>query len=188
MIKNYLDLSRLEKGELSVNKTSVNLVPEVVEPVLLGLAQGFREKEMNVENLIPSELILEADRDLLRIVFDNLLSNAIKYGRQGGKVSLNAYESDSELTFSVCNEGEGIPPEKVPLLFQKFSRLDGPEYAGKKGTGLGLFICNEIIDNHGGKIWVETADAGWTRFRFSLPKRAHGALDNTKGASDEREH
>jgi two-component system NtrC family sensor kinase len=188
MIKNYLDLSRLEKGELKVHKTSINLVPEVVEPILLGLAQGFREKEMGVENQIPSELKLRADRDLLRIVFDNLLSNAIKYGRQGGRVVLDLNESDNELIFGVCNEGESIPPEKVGLLFQKFSRLDGPEYAGKKGTGLGLFICKEIIDGHGGKIWVETADAGWTRFRFSLARRVHGTLDQFKGDSDEREH
>jgi two-component system NtrC family sensor kinase len=177
MIKNYLDLSRLEKGELNVHKTSVNLVAEVVEPILVGLARGLQEKEMRVENLIPSHLILEADRDLLRIVYDNLLSNAIKYGQQGGRVVLGAEQNESQVTLSVCNEGRGIPAEKIGMLFEKFSRLDGAEYDGKKGTGLGLYICKEIIEKHGGNIWVESEPGKWAKFSFTSPKERRTSDD-----------
>ncbi len=170
MIKNYLDLSRLEKGELAVHQSRVRLCPEVVEPVIGGLARGMQERKMIVENHIPPQLELEADRDLLRIVYDNLLANAVKYGREGGKITLEAKEQDSVVSLSVTNEGAGIPADKLPQLFKKFSRLDVPAYRGKKGTGLGLYICNEIVEKHGGKIQAESKEGEWVRFSFTLPK------------------
>lgn len=170
MIKNYLDLSRLEKGELEVNKRSVTLHSEVVMPVLEGLERELREKRMEVRNCIPHEMELNADRDLLRIVYDNLLSNAIKYGRESGMIVLDAQGGKNKITMSVYNEGKGIPKEKMSMLFKKFSRIDSPEYAGKKGTGLGLFICEEIIEKQGGKIWAESKEGKWVKFSFTLPK------------------
>jgi signal transduction histidine kinase len=71
---------------------------------------------------------------------------------------------------NVRNEGKGIPKEKMSMLFKKFSRIDSPEYAGKKGTGLGLFICKEIVEKQGGKIWAESEEEKWITFSFILPK------------------
>ena len=170
MIKNYLDLSRLEKGELNVQKVHVTLLTDVVEPVIEGLERGFEQKDMVLENHVGPQIELQADRDLLKIVYDNLLSNAIKYGREGGKVVLEAQDQGEMLRLSVSNQGPGIPPEKMPMLFKKFSRLDNPEYAGKKGTGLGLFICREIVEKHGGEIWAESELGQWARFIFTLPQ------------------
>ncbi len=170
MIKDYLDLSRLEKGELIVHKSRVRLCAEVVEPVVGGLARGMQERRMVVENHITRELEFEADRDLLRIVYDNLLANAIKYGREGGKITLDAAEHDSVVHLAVTNEGDGIPADKLPQLFKKFSRLDVPAHRGKKGTGLGLYICNEILEKHGGSIQAESKEGEWVRFSITLPK------------------
>jgi len=170
MIKNYLDLSRLEKGELNVNKRKVVLYSEVVMPVLEGLKRELQEKRIEVKNRIPQEMELRADRDLLRIVYDNLLSNAIKYGREGGTIVLETREGENEITMSVYNEGKGIPKEKMSMLFKKFSRIDNPEYASKKGTGLGLFICKEIVEKQQGKIWAESEEGKWAKFCFTLPK------------------
>jgi signal transduction histidine kinase len=170
MIANYLDLSRLEKGELRVNRARVVLQTDVVAPMIDALARSLQEKRMQVENEIPPTLELNADRDLLRIVYDNLLSNAIKYGREGGKIVLTAREETAKVTLSVWNEGEGIPSEKMDLLFKKFSRIPGTSSAGKKGTGLGLYICKEIVEKHGGKIWVESQVGAWTKFTFELPR------------------
>jgi two-component system NtrC family sensor kinase len=172
MIRSYLDLSRLEKGELRVNRARVNLAADVVAPVLEGLQRGFQERGMAVENQIPADMAVEADRDLLRIVYDNLLSNAAKYGREGGRVTLEARDGTGELRLSVSNEGAGIPAEKLPMLFRKFGRLDTPEYAGKKGTGLGLYICKEIIEKHGGKMWAESEVGRSASFIFTLPEVA----------------
>lgn len=169
MIKNYLDLSRLEKGELNVNKTLCKLLQEVVGPVLEGLDTELRQKKMVVENNIPEQIELIADKNLLRIVYDNLLSNAVKYGKENGKIELNFRKQNEEVVLNVLNEGEGIPVDKLPMLFQKFSRIDTPGQKTKKGTGLGLYICKEIVEKHGGKIWVETEEGKWADFMFKLP-------------------
>jgi two-component system, NtrC family, sensor kinase len=174
MIRNYLDLSRLEKGELQISRTRLSVDSQVVEPILEGLRRSLDDRNMVVENRIPPELEIEADRDLLRIVYDNLLANAVKYGRDGGKIELDAQNGTGSHTLSVSNEGEGISPEKLPLLFKKFGRLDTPEYAGKKGTGLGLYICREIVEKHGGRIWVESEPGQWTRFTFTIPASPSG--------------
>jgi signal transduction histidine kinase len=102
--------------------------------------------------------------------YNNLLSNAVKYGREGGKGVLDVQENRDKVTLSVCNDSEGISPEKQTLLFKKFSRLDSPEYAGKKGTGLGLYICKEIVERHQGEIWVDSQMGAWVKFSFTLPK------------------
>jgi len=169
MIKNYLDLSRLEKGELEVHKSQVSLYTDVVAPVIEGLERALQERRMVLENHISEDMVLNADGSLLRIVYDNLLSNAIKYGREGGAIELDARESDSQVTLSVRNDGEGIPPEKMSLLFRKFSRLDSPEYAKKKGTGLGLYICKEVVEKQGGKIRADSKVGEWAKFSFTLP-------------------
>lgn len=170
MIKNYLDLSRLEKGELRPYKKTISLKAEVVNPILAGLEQEINQKKIKVENLIQETAEFYADRDLLRIVYDNLLSNAIKYGKEGGRIQLEAKDSKNHMILSVFNEGQGIPKHKIARLFKKFSRLDSPGFSGKKGTGLGLYICREIIEKHGGKIWVESREGNWAKFLFSLPK------------------
>jgi two-component system NtrC family sensor kinase len=170
MIKNYLDLSRLEKGELAVRKVQVPLQAHVVAPVLEGLERAFQDRLMVVENRIPDALVVNADADLLRVVYDNLLSNAIKYGREGGAIVLDAQAGNGQVTLSVLNDSEaGIPKETLPLLFEKFRRLDSPEYAGKKGTGLGLYICKEIVEKQGGEIWADSQMGEWVRFSFTLP-------------------
>ncbi len=172
MIRNYLDLSRLEKGELQVHRARVALDSEIIQPVIDGLHGAIEERRMTVESTIPPGLALDADRDLLRIVYDNLLTNAVKYGREGGRILLEAQGGPDTFTLAVCNEGPGIPPDKLPMLFKKFGRLDTPEYAGKKGTGLGLYICKEIVERHGGRIWAESEEGRWTRFAFTLPQAA----------------
>lgn len=178
MIANYLDLSRLEKGELRVNSTRVALHSDVIAPIVEALARSLQDKQMTLENETPPALELTADRDLLRIVYDNLLSNAIKYGKDGGKIALSARANGAIVTLSVWNEGNGIPPDKMELLFKKFSRLTGAGYAGKKGTGLGLYICREIVEKHGGKIWAESQVGAWTKFVFELPKSDGGRVDS----------
>jgi signal transduction histidine kinase len=170
MIKNYLDLSRLEKSELQVRKTQISLYARVIQPVLESLNRELQERRMDVDNHVPEDLVLHADADLLRIVYDNLLSNAIKYGREGGTVRLDAQQQLDKVVLSVRNEGEGIPPDKMDMLFKKFSRLDIPEFAGKRGTGLGLYICKEIVEKQGGEIWADSQIGRWVKFSFTLPK------------------
>ena len=170
IIKNYLDLSRLEKGEIEVKKETVLLSTDIVAPILDGLQGELEAQRMRVEKQVSAEIRVDADGDLLRIVVDNLVANAIKYGREGGRIVLDARECETEIAVSVYNEGEGIPADKIPLLFKKFSRIKDPKFKGKRGTGLGLYICREIIEKHSGRIEVESAEGQWIKFTFTLPK------------------
>jgi len=169
MVRRYLDLSRLEKGEVQVRKAWVRLRDEVVEPVLETLAAAIERRGLQVENGLAPGLRVYADRDLLRIVYDNLLSNAVKYGREDGYVRLGAELKAGMIELSVENAGEGIPRDQVGRLFKKFSRLALMEETGQRGTGLGLFICRAIVEQHGGTIGVDSEEGRWTRFAFTLP-------------------
>jgi signal transduction histidine kinase len=78
-------------------------------------------------------------------------------------------EDGQAVTLSVCNDGDGIAPDQIPLLFAKFSRLYNPESADQRGTGLGLYICREIVEKHGGSIWADSRMGEWVKFSFTLP-------------------
>jgi signal transduction histidine kinase len=169
IIKSYLDLSRLEKGEIVVRKALVAFETLILAPVAESHERALLAREMKLETAIPPGFEVYADKDLLRIVIDNLLGNAIKYGRDGARVRIEAMPHGGEARVSVTNDGEGIPADKLSLLFRKFSRVADASLAGKKGTGLGLYICKEIVEKHGGKIWVESEQGKWTRFTLSLP-------------------
>lgn len=171
MIRNYLDLSRLEKGEIEVNKTQVALHERVVAPVLEGLEQQIEERRMAVENHIPEDMVLDTDGNLLRIVYNNLLSNAVKYGSKGGKITLDVQMESDKVTLSVRNDSEGIASEEMSKLFRKFSRLDTSHHASQRGTGLGLYICKEIIEKQGGEIWADSRMGEWVKFSLTLPKQ-----------------
>jgi signal transduction histidine kinase len=125
---------------------------------------------MVLQDRLPDEVLLKTDGNLLRIVYDNLLSNALKYGREGGSIVLDLSENHTQVVLSVRNDGAGIPPEQMPRLFEKFSRLDTPECVTQKGSGLGLYICKEIVQRLGGEIWADSKAGEWVRFSFSVPK------------------
>lgn len=170
MVRNYLDLSRLEKEEIQVARTYFPLDARVVQPVLEELEGELQRRRMTVENGIPAGKVVHADAGLLKIVYRNLLSNAAKYGRQGGRIWLEVREEGGAVTLSVCNDGAGIAPEQMPALFKRFSRLYDPEYADQRGTGLGLYICRQIVEQHGGTIWADSEMGEWVRFSFTLSR------------------
>lgn len=170
MVKNYLDLSRIETGELLFQPKRLLLDSEVVEPVLAEFAILIDMSGMRVEDRVDEEVVLEADGELLRVVYTNLIGNAFKYGREGGVIRLQATDRGSAYRLEVWNEGQGVPPEKMNQLFQKFSRIQQPEKGAAKGTGLGLFISRTIVERHGGRMWAEGREGEWINFILELPK------------------
>lgn len=169
MLVNYLDLSRIEKGELQVRTRPVAIGAEVVEPVLRDLRARVAEREMRVEVDLPPELVTQADPTLLQTVFENLLTNAIKYGRRGGRIRIWGERTNGMLTMHVWNEGQGVTADQLDQLFGKFCRL-APPGEEARGTGLGLFIDREIVRRHGGEIHAASQPGEWIDFVFTLPR------------------
>jgi signal transduction histidine kinase len=109
------------------------------------------------------------DADKVRQVLANLLDNAVKYSPDGGQVELRIEEQEGRMRFSVRDQGLGIPPAEQARVFEKFYRLDPQLTRGVGGTGLGLYICRELVRRMGGRIWVASGEGPGSTFFFELP-------------------
>jgi len=174
MIQKYLQLTKIEAGQLVVEKRRINLFEEALNPVLEGETSQLSIKKMRVvieEREQLEKLEITADPILMRIVFSNLITNAIKYGKTGGEIKLGLQEQNAYCyRFHVKNEGPGIPRDKLEIIFGKFVRIGIKELGKQLGTGLGLYNTREIIEKHAGKIWAESEEGAWADFIFILPK------------------
>ena len=168
-VKKFLNLSRIEKGELGLNRTEVCLREDVFNTSLETFARKIVEKQMEIINNIQPQLKVNCDIDLLLIVANNLVDNAINYGFEKGKVILNSKDLGERVQIEVYNDSRPIREEEKARLFRRFSRLDVHEQKRIKGTGLGLFVAKEIIAKHGGDIWVEPKENG-NSFIFQIEK------------------
>ena len=178
MVKNYLDLSRIETGELLFQPRRLHLASEVVAPALTALSTLIDSSRMRVEDQMDEGVIVEGDEELLRVVYGNLIGNACKYGRQGGVLRLRAKGQGAICRLEVWNDGPGVEGEKMGQLFQKFSRIQQSRKGAAKGTGLGLFISRKIVELHRGKIWAEGVEGEWINFVIELPKSQKGSKEN----------
>jgi two-component system NtrC family sensor kinase len=169
MILSYLNLSRLEKGELEVRARPVEVATDVVAPVMRDLQGRFDQRRIRVQVELAPDLVVQADPSLLQMVFANLLSNAAKYGAEGGLVRVFGQRLNGSIEFHVWNEGAGVAEDQRDELFRKFSRLEPPGEQ-QRGTGLGLFITREIVRKHGGEIRAESQLGRWIDFVFTVPR------------------
>jgi len=171
MIRHYLDLSRIEKDEMTVNPQPTLILKEVIEPVVKGLTSALMEREVALTVEAPPGLSWTLDPELFRGVITNLLNNALKYGEKSGKIRLSVLDQGDHLRMEVWNSGPGISEEDQGKLFQKFQRLQASRQSSVRGTGLGLFITKTIIERHGGKISVESREGEWAKFITELPRK-----------------
>jgi signal transduction histidine kinase len=118
-----------------------------------------------------------ADADKARQVLTNLLDNAVKYSPDGGDIEIRLEARGRQLRFAVRDEGLGIPLAEQSRIFEKFYRLDPNLTRGVGGTGLGLYICRELVRHMGGRIWVASAEGEGSTFFFELPLAEDAADD-----------
>lgn len=168
-VHKFLNLGRIEKGELAANKTELNLRKDVFDISVDSLKTIAIRKGIKVENEIDRDMRVNADRDLMLVVANNLISNAIKYGKDNGRIAVKAQDTGTKVQVEVYNDSTPITKEQTDRLFKKFSRIETAETKNIKGTGLGLFITRQIVEKHGGSIWVEPGQAG-NSFIFQINK------------------
>ncbi len=170
IIRNYIDLSKMDIDNLESFNQKVNFIDDVVQHILDIPEYSKNIKQMEIVTDFKVKPVINGDPNLLEIVIKNLINNSIKYGKANTKIILSMYEDNREYVFSIFNEGPGISREDIEnRLFRKFSRLKQKGTEGVKGSGLGLYICKKIIEKHNGKIWAES-EGDWVKFSFSLPK------------------
>ena len=169
LVADLLDVARIETGTLPVT-------PEPAEvAVLVDRARSTFTNAGGRNNLaidIPPDLpLVMADRRRIVQVVGNLLSNAAKHSSESSVITVTVVREDVHVAVSVADEGRGIPSERLPYLFRKFTRSDGDDLgSGVAGSGLGLAICKGIVEAHGGRIWAESEGPGMgARFTFTIP-------------------
>ena len=169
LINEVLDLSKIESGKVKFYLTNLALA-EVIEPLtrtmLPILASRKQSLDVEIEEGLP---LVYADKAKVNEVLLNLLSNATKFTPDGGRLKIEATRKDSWCQVSVIDNGIGIKPENQEQIFEPFYQLDNPLTRKKSGTGLGLAIVKQIIEKHGGQIWVESEYGKGSRFTFTLP-------------------
>lgn len=166
LVNVLLEVYKYEAGKQSLGKTDFSF-NALVQQVCKELEPLAEKKEIEFTlNLKDDELTINADRSEIRRVILNLCSNAIKYTNQNGKVVVDVNEQNGDLIFSVTDNGNGIPKEDVPNLFNRF--YQGSNQKRATGTGLGLYLSRQIIEAHNGKIWLESKVNKGSQFSFLL--------------------
>jgi PAS domain S-box-containing protein len=168
MIENLLDASRLQAGALAIKRADVSLC-EIVDRIVKRM-QTQTEKHTLVADLPDDFPVVMADETRIEQVLSNLVSNAIKYS-PGGEIRIRGQVRPDQVVVCVSDSGPGIAPEDIPHVFDRFYRAPDAVRL-TKGAGLGLYLAREIIEAHGGRMWVDPQPDQGARICFSLPRPA----------------
>jgi two-component system sensor histidine kinase GlrK len=168
-VNSLLDLSKMEAGMMPGDLEKMKIAP-LIHQAIFEIEPLVEGKNIKVTGKIADALPeVNINRERILQAIRNILGNAVKFSPQGGKIDVNAYCSDDKVIISVADTGPGIPEEKIPSIFDKFHQVPIKGQEKTKGTGLGLCIARNIINAHGGKIWVETKINQGSIFTFTLP-------------------
>jgi len=178
LIDDLLDTVRLQAGRLSldVEEVSVEAIMKQAEETYRPLAQ---RRHLHFETAAQDGAMVRADPARVSQIVGNLIGNAIKFSREDGSVKLRATSEDKQVVFQVVDDGPGIPPDNMSHLFDNFWQARKND---RRGVGLGLAIVKELVEAHGGKIWVESQVDHGSTFSFSLPS-TDGSAESVTSAS-----
>lgn len=169
LLMNLLKWARLQKGEMGLHPKKVNLYSLTMAEID-SLTDIARQKEVTIKVFIDEALSVEADEHMLGTVVRNLVANAIKFSNREGTIHLRCEQLETSLQVSVSDTGIGMSKPVQENLFQVDQKQTSLGTAGEKGTGLGLILCKEFIERHGGQIYVESELGKGTTFTFTLPR------------------
>lgn len=167
MIQEFFEITRLNTGQIRISRERIGLYYMLVQ-LCDEISPVLDANGNSVVLDLDEELVIYADPDKMARVFANMMKNAAAYSYPKTEIHISAKETDTDIIISFQNKGKTIPAEKLPLLFDKFYRLDSSRVSDTGGTGLGLAIAKEIISLHGGKIWAVGGEESVT-FTVRLP-------------------
>ncbi len=169
LVKTLLDLSVLEI-RASLPLEPFNLT-NLVQLVLEDFVPIIEKAKIHLEAILPPQINMRGDEDMIRRAVINILDNAVKYNSEEGKIQLTVTEKNNDICISVHNTGPGIPKDELQKVFEQFYRVEKSRAAINGGAGLGLAIVKEIVRLHNGKVSMDSAPGSWTRIDITLPQR-----------------
>lgn len=177
LVSSLLDLSRIQAGDRKFVMKPFD-VCEMGRVILISFEKQIEEKNLDVEFECENDrMITMADHDAIYQIFYNICHNAVKFASPNGKLRIRIVNAkDKKVQVSVYNDGQGIPKEDIPLVFERFYKSDKSRSLDKTGIGLGLYISKTIISAHGEKIWVNSEFGKNCEFFFTLSRANHNHL------------
>ncbi len=168
LVISLLDITRIEAGERKFNMTRFDIC-EMAREIIISLEKRLEENNLSVEfNCDNDNIYVLADRDAVYQIFYNLCDNGVKFSREGGRYRVSISHRGKKVHVYVYNEGVGIAPEELPLVFDRFYKTDKSRGLDRTGVGLGLYIAKTIIDAHGETIDVRSEYGKFCEFHFTL--------------------
>ena len=177
LTEDLLDVTRLQAGRLQLHRTPINVV-DLVQRIAAQLQQGTTRHRLEV--CAPrTALVADIDPERIEQVLTNLIGNAIKYSPDGGEVIITVWEETTTqaVGISVKDHGIGIPRHQHAQIFGRFMRADNATTWGISGTGLGLYLCRELVERHEGRLWFESEEGAGSTFSFTLPLASEAIED-----------
>lgn len=169
LLENLLTWSRLQRGVMRYEPEALPL-HEVAEDTLDLFVSKADEKQIRLTNAIQDGVAAHADHNMVSTVLRNLVSNALKFTPEHGAIAISASQAGETVEVAVADNGTGIAEDDLPKLFRIDTQHTTFGTAGESGTGLGLVLCQELVEHNGGRIWVESEIERGTTFRFTLPR------------------
>jgi signal transduction histidine kinase len=168
LLENLLDWANSQRGKISFNPESINL-SKIIEEEFNMLYDIAKDKNIVLRSYVDNSYAIEADRNMVKTILRNLISNAIKFTHRSGNVEVRAAIRDNNAEITISDNGIGMSEETMAKLFRIDANLTTLGTENEKGTGLGLFLCKEFVEKHGGTISVESKPGNGSVFRFVLP-------------------
>lgn len=176
LLTNLLEWSRLQTGRIEFHPSPIN-ARSISENSLALLTSNAEQKNISIINDLEEDTYVFADENMMQSIFNNLVTNAIKFTNKNGQITVSAKHIDDMISFSVKDNGVGMSEDQKLMLFGMNKSFTTPGTTNEKGSGLGMILCKDFIEKHGGKIWVESNTGFGSEFFFTIPA---AAKDNSK--------
>jgi len=183
LINDVLEVSRIEEAELTLDLQPIApaaLLTEIEHEWEVRFQQEGAKATVEVADDAP---VFEADKELLKRVLNNLVQNAVTHSAQAVKIDFKARKDGDGVLFTVADNGPGIPPQYHEVIFRKFERVKTQGVPRTRSSGLGLAFCKLVVDAHGGRIWVQSAEGQGSSFHFTLPLKPPQRVVRVSGGS-----
>ncbi|GAK49097.1 multi-sensor signal transduction histidine kinase [Candidatus Moduliflexus flocculans] len=177
MVNNILEVHKMEDGSMEIEKEIADF-DDIIVNAIRQVDMSARQKDIEIRTDVPEDFpTIFVDQSKIVRLFANILSNAVKYTPEGGIITIHTKIQQDTILTSISDTGQGIPPEYLDKIFDRFSQVNRKQQGKAASVGLGLYFCKLVIEAHGGKIWAESDYGKGSTFYFTLPHLLAQASD-----------